>query len=94
VIEPLPLVIVIPVPAVNVVLVNPVPLPMSKAPFAGVVVKPVPPLAIGNVPVTPVERGNPVAFVNVPEAGVPSTGAVNVGEPENDNTPLPLLING
>ena len=33
---------------------------------------PVPPLAMGNVPVTPVERGKPVAFVKVPDEGVPS----------------------
>ena len=31
-----------------------------------------PPLAIGNVPVTPDVRDNPVAFVSVPEEGVPS----------------------
>ena len=43
-------------------------------------VLPVPPLAMGSVPVTPVDRGKPVAFVNVPLAGVPSTGAVSVGE--------------
>jgi hypothetical protein len=53
VIEPDALVIVIFEPAVNVVRVNPVPLPMSKAPFAGVDVSPVPPFAIGKVPVTP-----------------------------------------
>ena len=52
VIEPEALVIVTPVPAVNVVRVNPVPLPISSAPFAGVVVNPVPPLATATVPVT------------------------------------------
>jgi len=31
----------------------------------------VPPLAIGNIPVTPVVSGNPVALVRVAEAGVP-----------------------
>lgn len=30
-------------------------------------------------PETPVEIGNPVAFVSVPEAGVPRTGAVIMG---------------
>ena len=50
VIEPAPLVIVTFEPAVNVVLVKPVPLPMSSAPFAGVVVRPVPPLATPSVP--------------------------------------------
>jgi hypothetical protein len=34
--------------------------------------RPVPPLAVDNVPVTPVDKGNPVALVNVPELGVPS----------------------
>lgn len=43
------------------------------------VVTPVPPLATGNVPVTPVVKGSPVTFVSVPDAGVPKTGAVNVG---------------
>jgi hypothetical protein len=40
---------------------------------------PVPPLAPGNVPVTPLINGNPVAFVNTPDAGVPNAGVVNVG---------------
>ncbi len=43
-------------------------------------VVPVPPLAIGNVPVTPVVSGNPVQEVNVPELGMPNTGAVSVGD--------------
>ena len=37
---------------------------------AGVIV-PVPPLAMGKVPVTPVVRGKPVRLVAVPEDGVP-----------------------
>jgi hypothetical protein len=36
------------------------------------VVTPVPPLATGNVPVTPVESGRPVKLVAVPLLGVPS----------------------
>ena len=43
------------------------------------VLAPVPPLAIGNVPVTPVVRGNPVTLVITPDAGVPNAGAVKVG---------------
>jgi hypothetical protein len=35
-------------------------------------VKFVPPLATGKTPVTPEVRGNPVAFVRVPDKGVPS----------------------
>ena len=50
----------------------------SKA--AAFVVAPVPPFAIGKVPVTPVVKGKPVAFVNTPDAGVPKAGAVKVGE--------------
>lgn len=50
VIEPLAFVMVILLPAVKVALVNPVPLPMSIWPFAGVVVNPVPPLETPNVP--------------------------------------------
>jgi hypothetical protein len=40
---------------------------------AEAVVCPVPPFAIGNVPVTPVVNGRPVALVKVPEDGVPKT---------------------
>ena len=40
---------------------------------------PVPPLAPGKIPVTPVVKGKPVALVKVPEAGVPKTGAVMIG---------------
>ena len=44
------------------------------------VVCPVPPLRIGNVPVTPVVSGKPVALVNVADCGVPRIGVVNVGD--------------
>ena len=44
----------------------------TTLPVPVLVVTPVPPLATGNVPVTPVVRGRPVAFVNVPEDGVPN----------------------
>ena len=44
------------------------------------VVTPVPPLATGSVPVTPLVSGRPVAFVRTPDAGVPSAGPVNVGD--------------
>jgi hypothetical protein len=43
-------------------------------------VTPVPPLATGRVPVTPVVKGRPVQVVNVPEVGVPNIGVVKVGE--------------
>ena len=41
---------------------------------------PVPPLPTGKVPVTPVVNGKPVTLVNVPLAGIPSAGAVNIAE--------------
>ncbi len=34
----------------------------------------------GRLPVTPVVKGSPVALVSVPDVGMPSTGAVMVGE--------------
>ena len=43
------------------------------------VVTPVPPLATGNVPVTPEVSGNPVTFVITPDEGVPNAGDVIVG---------------
>ena len=52
VIPPELLVIVTPEPAVRVARVNPIPLPMSSAPFAGVVAKPVPPFATPTSPET------------------------------------------
>jgi hypothetical protein len=56
------------------------------------VVVPVPPLATGSVPVTPVVIGKPVQFVRVPEAGVPNTGVVNVGLLDNTLLPLPVDV--
>jgi hypothetical protein len=54
VIVPAPFVIVIPAPAVSWATVYPVPLPIKSCPFAGTVFTPVPPCAIGSVPVTPI----------------------------------------
>jgi hypothetical protein len=61
---------------------------------------PVPPLATGKVPVTPVVKGNPVAFVRVALVGVPNTGVTNVGlvdktllpDPVDVPTPVPPLV--
>jgi len=77
-------------PAVKVARVNPVPLPMSKAPLAGVDVKPVPPLPIGKVPVTPVVNGRPVKFVATPDVGVPNKGVTKVGEVAKTKAPEPV----
>jgi hypothetical protein len=91
-IDPTPLVIETPVPAVKTARVNPVPLPMSNAPFAGVVVNPVPPFAIGKVPVTPVVKGKPVVLVNTPDAGVPSAGVISVGLVSKTTLPDPVVV--
>jgi len=60
-------------------------------------VTPVPPLATGSVPVTPVVKGSPVVFVRVPEAGVPRIGAVKVGvvrvgDVANTTDPVPVAV--
>jgi len=59
-------------------------------PEVGVAVEFVPPLAIGNVPVTPVVTGKPVAFVNTTALGVPKAGVVKVGEVDNTTLPEPV----
>jgi hypothetical protein len=53
-------------------------------------VTPVPPLATGNVPVTPVVKGKPVALVNVPDVGVPRIGVTSVGLVFNTTEPVPV----
>jgi hypothetical protein len=64
-----------------------VPLPKTTL-FAVRDVAPVPPLATGRVPVTPVVKGSPVAFVITPDAGVPKAGVTKVGEV---NVPVALV---
>jgi hypothetical protein len=93
VIAPAPLVIDIPVPAVRVALVNvlPVVLPMRSCPFVYVVC-PVPPFATARVPVIPVERGNPVQLVNIPDEGVPSAGVTSAGLVDNTTAPDPVDV--
>jgi hypothetical protein len=57
------------------------------------VVTPVPPFATGNVPVTPVLSGKPVAFVSVAADGVPRLGVVRTGEFVRARTvPLPEVV--
>jgi hypothetical protein len=56
------------------------------------VVTPVPPLATGKVPVTPVVNGSPVKLVATPEAGVPSAGVTSVGDVESTTEPVPVLV--
>uniref|UniRef100_UPI004047681A hypothetical protein n=1 Tax=Algoriphagus sp. TaxID=1872435 RepID=UPI004047681A len=57
---------------------------------AATVVAPVPPLATGRVPVTPVVSGNPVAFVKIPALGVPRFGVTKVGLVANTARPVPV----
>jgi len=56
-----------------------------------VVAAPVPPLAIGRTPVTPVVRGRPVALVKVNAVGVPNAGVTKVGLVANTTAPLPVV---
>lgn len=53
---------------------------------------PVPPLATGKVPVTPVVNGKPVAFVKVAEVGVPKIGVTSVGLVERTVEPVPVDV--
>jgi hypothetical protein len=55
-------------------------------------VTPVPPFATGNVPVTPVVKGNPVAFVKVPDVGVPKIGVTSVGDVDKTTLPEPVEV--
>ena len=50
----------------------------------------VPPLATGNVPVTPVVKGKPVRFVATPDVGVPSKGVTSVGLVAKTAEPVPV----
>ena len=56
------------------------------------VAAPVPPFATGNVPVTPVVNGKPVALVNVTDVGVPKIGVTSVGLVERTLLPEPVLV--
>jgi hypothetical protein len=54
------------------------------------VVCPVPPLAIGRVPVTPVVSGSPVPLVKTTAEGVPRAGVTSVGLFANTRAPVPV----
>ena len=56
------------------------------------VVTPVPPLATGNVPVTPVVSGSPVRLVATPDVGVPNIGVTRVGLVALTKTPEPVPV--
>ena len=63
-----------------------------KAPFKVNELKLVPPLAVGNTPLTPVVKGSPVALVNVPDDGVPKAGVTNVGDVLRTTDPVPVEV--
>lgn len=50
----------------------------------------VPPLAIGNVPVTPVVNGRPVPLVSTIADGVPKAGVTRVGDVAKTLAPVPV----
>lgn len=64
----------------------------TTEPVPVLVVTPVPPLATGNVPVTPVVKGKPVKLVAVPLAGVPRMGLTSVGLLDSTTLPEPVLV--
>ena len=53
---------------------------------------PVPPLATGKVPVTPVVNGRPVALVNAAYEGVPILGVTKAGLVANTSEPVPVSL--
>jgi hypothetical protein len=59
------------------------------ATMAGVEV-PDPPLATGNMPVTPVVSGSPVALVRTAAEGVPRAGVTSVGDVAKTSAPEPV----
>lgn len=56
------------------------------------VTAPVPPFATGSVPVTPVVKGRPVAFVSTAADGVPKAGVTSVGEVARTGAPDPVAV--
>ena len=44
----------------------------------------------GRLPVTPVDKGNPVAFVRIAAVGVPNAGVTKEGEVANTTEPVPV----
>lgn len=56
------------------------------------VVVPVPPLATGREPTTPVVNGKPVALVSTAAEGVPSAGVTRVGDVLSTTEPVPVDV--
>ena len=68
----------------------PVDAPPRAVRAAAAVLAPVPPLAILNTPVVPVDKGSPVALVNTIYEGVPIFGVTKTGLVENTILPVPV----
>lgn len=66
------------------------PVMLLKAVWLAVPV-PMPPLATGSTPVTPVVSGKPVALVSTNAVGVPSAGVTNVGLVARTTLPEPIV---
>jgi hypothetical protein len=64
----------------------------TLAPDPVEVVTPVPPLETPSVPVIPVDKGRPVAFVRTPDAGVPNAGVTSVGLVARTTEPVPVAV--
>lgn len=64
----------------------------TTEPVPVAVVDPVPPLATGRVPVTPVVKGRPVTLVSVPLDGVPKAGVTSVGLVAKTTEPVPVAV--
>jgi hypothetical protein len=64
----------------------------STLPAEPTVVRLVPPLAMGKVPVTPVVNGKPVALVRVADVGVPRMGVTSVGLVLRTLSPVPVVV--
>jgi len=62
------------------------------APAEAVKLALVPPLAKGNIPVTPVVRGRPVPLVSTTAEGVPSAGVIRVGLVFKTTLPVPVVV--
>ena len=66
-------------------------MPLPVTVIAALFATPVPPLAAGSIPVTPVVSGRPVALVSTAAVGVPKLGVTNTGDVSTTNlVPVPV----
>jgi hypothetical protein len=72
------LMIIYPPNTIDIAIDLPVDAPPRAVRAADAVVCPVPPFAIGSVPVTPEDNTSPVVLIRLPDTGVPNAGATSV----------------